>query len=54
MECYRPKKVTGVCSLLNAYSGTQSGKPLGGKLAEKKNLIVFNVPGKGCKQDETI
>jgi len=28
-------KATGACGLLSAYSGTQSGKLLGGKLAGK-------------------
>jgi len=38
-ECFKtsPIKATGVCGLLNAYPGTQSGKLLGGKLANNKN-----------------
>jgi len=36
-------KATGACGLLIAYSGTQSGKLLGGKLANKK-IISFTMP----------
>ncbi len=42
-------KATGVCGLLNTYSGTQSGKSLGGKLANKENQFPHNVLGKTLK-----
>ncbi len=45
-------KATGVCGLLNAYPGTQSGKLLGGKLANKENQFFHNVLGKTLKTRE--
>jgi hypothetical protein len=33
----------------NTYSGTQSGKSLGGKLANKENQLLHNVLGKALK-----
>jgi hypothetical protein len=40
------KKRTGVCSLLSAHPGAQSGKLLGGKLADTENLFFHSVLGK--------
>lgn len=44
----RLRKATGVCSLLIAYPGTQSGKSLGGKLA-KITINSHHVLGKTQK-----
>jgi len=54
VEEYLPVKATGVCSLLNAYPGTQSGKLLGGKLATKENHFSTMSLAKHCKPEKTI
>jgi hypothetical protein len=51
-------KATGACGLLSAYSGTQSGKSLGGKLANKINqfskMSLVNVETRKNPSDTTL
>lgn len=54
VEEYLLVKATGVCGLLNAYPGTQSGKLLGGKLANQKNRSWTMSLAKHCKPEKTI